>query len=74
MKYLCSDGIDRDSAIDRYLALDKSTTALDEKIKELTFDLSKNRNEVARIFRDELGLIGHSAAMDELARRQNNAR
>jgi len=61
MKYLCFDGIDRDEAIGRYLALEDEIIALRKVKKEIEWKYATAIRKSCEISFNELGAAGRLA-------------
>jgi hypothetical protein len=65
MKYPCADGIDRDEAIDLYVALRKQEKELRQQVATLTAQWESVRYQMGRLTFDKLGFCGLKAVPEE---------
>jgi hypothetical protein len=74
MKYKCADGINRDEAIDRYLALLQKEKELRAQVEKMTREWHETGRQLGRLVFDELGFVGLKAVPDETYARQHVGR
>jgi hypothetical protein len=61
MKYKCSDGVDRDEALEQYASLCAKIRTLKAQIADKHYELKLLENEASKIRFDQLGMIGLNA-------------
>ena len=65
MKYICTDGVDRDKAVDEYLELEKNIAFIEAQIKHYRSHLETTRNILFTLSFNSLGAIGLVAVANE---------
>lgn len=64
MKYKCTDGINRDGPIERYIELRAKSRAISSTMSELGHQLTVVSTEMSQIYFDQLGLVGMTALQE----------